>query len=581
MESKIEINAIVWSTNIENARKYAAELTGAQASQNNHYSKSTSEYTLNSYVRCPNHPVTATPSSITDIVIIQIEETGDLAEAKKYLDSRRGIPMRVCLSSKVGEFDELECKLVNPSALASEGDIIIKEALAFEKTLVEVFKKFDINGNGLISTEELMQISAELGNVLTYDDAKMITDTLDREKKGNVDFNGFKKWWVTGKSDFASFRRIVKAELKLNNLIKKTSGHFNDYLTNLSINSTNVASSEVQQTIDINLHSRNTFENGIGVFFDICNGDEAKEIIQSLNENLRNSPTFLTLALEMTSNEIAANTAEMLSQMVLPMLQEIPQLSGALMMGLNLGIRADQNKLIFEVTLSSMLAETFVNALSMYNTVPANITGESTVHLFTNANVNDIISKDLPALTTAEKILNMKIHFTAKAFNLRGAIEGFCSVLEEQTANGLLPSSFKNVLLCMRVSSVLRNLTFDLNFDPTPLLDLMALKMMKDNVKSEECKNMTFEEYKNYTSLNEDNKFNEQSNMMRDALAQYISMAQQMKEMVPPEMLENAKAVNLDKIEIHYGLTHPNLTLSQKITLNLPGVNSIRDQITN
>merc|ERR1712032_221390 len=185
MESKIEINAIIWSSNIDLAQKYAEAFSQGTKNESGFYTNSTPEYNLNTYIRCPSAPNTATPSSITDIVFVHCEDADDALLAKNYLESRRGIPMRVCLTTKLGEFAELECKEVNPTELANERTNIIKEALSFEKTLINAFKKFDINGNGLISTDELMTCSKELGHELTQDDAKMITDTLDKEKKGN------------------------------------------------------------------------------------------------------------------------------------------------------------------------------------------------------------------------------------------------------------------------------------------------------------------------------------------------------------------------------------------------------------
>jgi hypothetical protein len=162
METKIEINAIVWSTNIETAKKYAREFSSASENENYYYTSSTPEYNLNVYVRCPTSQIMATPSSITDIVIIQIEDNEEVAEAKKYLDSRRGIPMKVCLTTKVGEFDELECKNVNPTELANERNALLKEALSFETTLINVFKKFDLNVEKLIRFQGGSQLMSAL-----------------------------------------------------------------------------------------------------------------------------------------------------------------------------------------------------------------------------------------------------------------------------------------------------------------------------------------------------------------------------------------------------------------------------------
>lgn len=581
MESKIEINAIVWSTDIESARKYAQVLTGSTQNEAGFYTTSTPEYTFNTYVRCPSVPNTATPTSITDIVFIQIEDELELLDAKNYLDSRRGIPMKVCLTTKFGQFEELECKNVNPAELANEKNTILKEALSFEKTLVNVFKKFDLNGNGLISTDELMSCSKELGHELTHDDAKMITDTLDKDNKGNIDFNGFKKWWVTGKSDFTNFRRIVKAELAVNKLIKMTSTNFNDYLSNLNENSNNVASSEVQQSMNINFHAKDDFENGIGLFIDISSGPEAKEIIQSMPEKLRNSPAFFTISIEMENNEIAAQTAEIVNEMLMPMIETIPQLSVSTQMGMRLNLRSNQNKLVFDVSVESLLAEIITNSLNIYNTKDLKMGGEGTLHLFTNVDINDIFSSDLNAWKLIEKALNMKMHFTTKAYNLRGAIDSVCGMIDKEIQSGALPHSFRNATNITRIASIMRSMDLDFKFDPAPIIDLIILKSTKKHIGEEKYSLMSFSEFKAQLSEEMNNKISETVADMREKMSHYVETASQMKEMIPPEFMDIIKSLNMEKIESQFGVSNDNLTMSVKLTLAMPKLNMIKDKILN
>lgn len=579
MESLLEINTIVWSTDIENSRKYAQIFTAGQPDDKGVFTNSTSEYILKTYVRCPTYPNTQAPSSITDIVFVCVEEDSEMEQAKSYLDSRRGIPMKVCLTTKFGQFDDLECKNVNPSELENERNTIIKEAVAFEKTLVNVFKKFDLNGNGLISTDELISCSKELGHDLNQDDAQMITDTLDKDHKGNIDFNGFKKWWVTGKTDFANFRRIVKAEMAVNKLIKLSSQNFNNYLTNLNENSNNVAQNEVQQSISLNMHPVKSFDNGIGIYMDMCSGPDAKEIFDSKNEQVRNSPVFVSLTIEMENNEIASQTAEMINQMVAPMLESVPQIQPVLQMGLRYTIRADQNKLVAEVYVEAMLAEIMINQCNQFNQVNVKAGGEGSLHLFTNANFNDIlVEKD--AWKCLEKAINLKMNFSAKAYNLRGAVDTVCNALEDQINQGAVSSKFKAAVMATRFSGVLRSFNLDFKFDPSLILDMIVLKLEKEHVSEEGYSNLNFQEFKEKIK-GVDNKVEERFLEFVDKMDEAISQIQEMKESIPPEIMEIVKAINMEKIEMQMGFNTEASRLFSKITLNLPELNTVRNNILN
>lgn len=584
MESKMEINAIVWSMDIEAAKKHAATFTQGNQNEQGFFTSSNADYNLNTFVRCPDHPITATPSSITDIVMVVVEDESEAEMAQKYLDSRRGIPFKICLTTKIGEFSELESKQVNPGEIANERANILKEALAFEKTLVNVFKKFDVNGNGLISTDELLQISKELGHELSLDDAKMITDTLDKDKKGNIDFNGFKKWWVTGKSDFSNFRRIVKAEMSVNNLVKMTSTKFNNYLSNLNEESHNVAQNEVQQSFALNLHSENQFENGVGIFIDISSGDDAKEIIDSKPENIRNSPAFISISMEMDNNEIAAQTAEMLNEMIVPMLDSIPELQAPRQMGVKFAVRANQNKLVADVTFENMIAEIIASQTAQFNVKDLKASGNGTLHVFTAMDVKDVYTKDLNAFELIEKALNFKLNLQSKSYNLRGAVDSICGMLENQMqSGGELSSKFKVGILAARAAGVLRDFSLDFKFSPSDILDLIILKLDKSKVSEEMFHKNNFEEYKKKIA-NPDNEGKMASKLadLRNTIDNaFEEQGPMMREMVPPEFVEIIKSINMEKIEAQCGTNLESMRSSYKITANLPGMNSIKDKLLN
>ena len=573
------INTIVWAETSELSHEVALKFTNATPNQSNVYSSSFEGLTLNTYTRSPNTLPSSSPSGIANIVIVHLtsNELSVVLEAQKYLDSRKGIPIRVLTSEHplLEEAQTLGCQYVNFNELTGEGrKNILKEAKKFEETLLNCFCKFDINGNGLISVDELMKVSSELGHDLQADDAKMIADSLDESKShsGNISFQGFKKWWVMGKSDFHSFRRLCKAEMSVNKLVKLTSTHFNNYLHNLSQESKTVSQEELSQNLNFNIHSKQSFENGVGVFFEVCSGNDARDVINSKPENVKNSPFSVSLRVAFASNDDALGVASMLNDLVKPMLSSIPQLEQYMSLGLELSFRNNQKFLIVDVTISGLLLDMVQNNMSEFNFSEMNVNASGTFHVFSALKLDDLLKDSV--LDIIQKALHMKFHLNTKTFNLRNALSAVIASLTDSVEQGFIPPQMQGYMIFIKLASVLRNFNFDLAFDALELkntfIDFMVSKDTRDEETTVDTKNRLFG-----NECKVAKKFDE----LREQYSEMKNQVSQMKAMIPEELIPFARSVDLSKLEFEIMVNNQYLHSVFKSTLNFPSLNGIRDDI--
>lgn len=573
------INTIVWAETSELAHEVALKFTNAHPNQSNVYTSSFEGVVLNTYTRSPCTLPLSSPSGIANIVIVHLttNESSAVLEAQKYLDSRKGIPIRVLTSllPLLEEAQTLDCQYVNVNELTGEGRVnILKEAKKFEETLLNCFCKFDINGNGLISVDELMKVSSELGHDLQADDAKMIADSLDESKShsGNISFQGFKKWWVMGKSDFHSFRRLCKAEMSVNKLVKLTSTHFNNYLHNLSQESKSVTQEELSQNINFNIHSKQSFENGVGVFFEVCSGNDARDVIHSQPENVKNSPLAASFRVAFASNDDALGVASMLNELVKPMLSSIPQLEQFMSLGLDFSFRSNQKFLIVDVTISGLLLDMMQNNMSAFNFSEMNVNASGTFHVFSALKLDDLLKDSV--LDVIQKALHMKFHLNTKTFNLRNALSAVIASLTDSVEQGLIPPQMQGYMIFIKLASVLRNFNFDLAFDAVELkntfVDFMVSKDTREGETTVDTKNRLF---------GNDCKVAKKFDELREQYSEMKDQVSEMKAMIPEELIPFAKSVDLSKLEFEIMVNNQNLHSVFKSTLSFPSLNAIRDDI--
>ncbi|XP_052761720.1 neo-calmodulin-like [Mya arenaria] len=67
-----------------------------------------------------------------------------------------------------------------------------EEINKFDKDVKELFRVFDKDGDGTISTEEMGKALKTLGVPLTYQELRMAAKSIDKDKNGKIDFSEFR-----------------------------------------------------------------------------------------------------------------------------------------------------------------------------------------------------------------------------------------------------------------------------------------------------------------------------------------------------------------------------------------------------
>ena len=574
--NKIKINTIIWALNLEKAKEISNKFTNSTCDNKNIFSKNFNNFSLNTFVRSPLTIPTSSPSGITDVIIIYISsnKSDEIDEAKKYLDYRTGIPIKILTSEEeyIEEAKYLDCIYMNIDQVTLEGrELILKEAYKFEETLLNCFKKFDIKKNGLISVNELINVSGELGYNLQFDDAETIVDSLAEEKSGNISFNEFKKWWVIGKSDFHTFRRLCKAGITINKLINKSSIHFNNYLKNLKKQSKEISQEEVTQDNNFNIHPKQNFENGCGIFIETITGIDAREVIKLCPDYIKNSPLGFSLKIYLSSTESAIEMVKMLNSIVYPLLHNSPEILGT---GIEIHFRSSQNFVIAELVLSGILADLLLGKLSEINLSDLNMNASGTFHIFSEIKIQDLLNS--PPFELFNKLMHLKFHLNIKTFNLRKALSTLCTTLENGIEEGILPIIIKDYLMIIKTSLIIKNLSLDIIYDVPNSKDLIVSTIINNLRYSDETNEQARERL-----LNKENVLEKDLYDFRKKYVEGMGKFQEFRSLIPEEFISLIKSVDLCKLEIEFYVNFPFINCVFKNNVNLPTFNLIKDIFLN
>merc|ERR550525_587864 len=65
-------------------------------------------------------------------------------------------------------------------------------ALPFQTRILEMFRRWDVNGDGVITKDELQQVLVSVG--MTENDAASTFAAVDADRNGKVDYKEFVNW---------------------------------------------------------------------------------------------------------------------------------------------------------------------------------------------------------------------------------------------------------------------------------------------------------------------------------------------------------------------------------------------------
>lgn len=91
-----------------------------------------------------------------------------------------------------------------------------------------VFDKFDQDGNGWMSREELRSLCLEMGYLLTDEELVWALSILDKDGSGKIDYQEFSDWWKSS----SRFEKLQSLDEEKSILLGRIVKIFKDFDTN-------------------------------------------------------------------------------------------------------------------------------------------------------------------------------------------------------------------------------------------------------------------------------------------------------------------------------------------------------------
>lgn len=561
------INTVVWAEN----RDKAAEISGIftlGSESNEEWSGFSGNTVLKAYIRYPSGIIRSSPKNNTDVLIVQIsgKESSVVEDAKNYINQRKAIPFKyVCSNEDLSEWAKeqgAEFFLESEVTSGSNRQKIVNSVLDLEESLRKAFNTLDLNKNGFITADELVQASSSLGHEINSEESKIIANTLSDD--GNISFPKFKSWWIMGRGDFNMFRRVVQVEMQFGGLIKQSSELFNQSIAELKNQS---ASGNDMFVGKINIGPVEDFESGIGCNIDLAAGKDFDDILASLPDHFKSTPLGYGIEIK-TQSEEASHSLKQTFEQLNDMFAGMPQVSQVKAFGINWSFRAVGSSLFVDIFFSGMIADQFGQQMGLFNFDQINFSGTSCGSIFSGLRITDLIQGSLPDIIS--KLCQFKIQGSSEFYGLKVlslALYSFYRTLMEKNPYG--NKKLKPLLNLLKLLGAYRSLGYEFKYDSKEFFEIIK-ELLQDVVHG-------------ITGMPQ-NSVQETFSMQ---LETYQGMGSQMidsyKPMAEP-FLEPYKAtlssINFDRLSIF--VISPKMKVFYKNNLHLTGLNAfINEKILN
>lgn len=465
------INVIVYAENESNARQLISKILSNKVETSDIWSDKINGHNVYGYIRWPGCSPKASPQGVTDIILIW--STGSKSESwealKNYIDARKGIPFKFLTNDKDVSSDakSIDCDFISLNEVSESKEKLVKSALDLEETLRNAFKKIDSNGNGFLSSDEILKASNELGHPLNAEDAREIGKSLSTN--GQISFEKFKEWWILGKSDFNSFRKIVEIDLVVNNLIKRTSETFNTYLDQIQKEGSLHQNSEAGLSSNVHIVPTEDFVPGTAINFHLNAGNEFNGIINSLPSYFNENPASFGLELKLkdpSSGKLVIETFEGVKEM----LTQIPQVQQIFELGAGVSFRHVGSSVFIDIYYGGIIAEKINSQISMFNFSTLNFSGSSDLHLCSKLSPFDLLTDDGGKLI--EALSQLKIEGKGEYNQLKTVFNFIINTLTTMF-NGNVPKEIQAASIALKFASVIRKLDFTFKYDSSVVRELI------------------------------------------------------------------------------------------------------------
>jgi hypothetical protein len=464
------INIVVWAETRDKAAELAAIFTSG-SENNEEWSGVSGNSELKAYIRYPAGFVLSSPKNNTDVLIVQIsgKESSFLEEARNYINQRKAIPFKYVASSEDlsdwAKEQGAEFFLESEVSSDSNRQKIVKSVVDLEESLRKAFDGLDLNKNGFITADELVQASSSLGHQLNAEESKIIANTLSTD--GNISFAKFKSWWIMGRGDFNTFRRVVQVEMKVGGLIKKSSELFNQSVAELKNQSTSGNDNYLGK---INIGPVEDFESGIGFNMDIAAGKDCEEILSSLPDFFKTSPLSYGIEIKTQNEEASANLKQTLEQLN-EMFAGMPQIDQVKSAGVNWNFRAVGSSLFIDIFFSGMIADQVGQSMGLFNFEQLNFSGSANASLFSGLKITDLVQGSLPDIIS--KICQFKVEGHSEFNGLKVLSMAISSFYKTLIQNSPYSSKFKPLVNLVKLIGAFRSLSYEFKYDSKEFFDVI------------------------------------------------------------------------------------------------------------
>lgn len=467
--SNLPINVVVWAEDLKSATEIAASIING--SQNKDiWTGIYKGCTVKAFVRYPGGVVASSPEGFTDILLVSLSgsKSSFLNEAKSYINTRKGIPFIFITSSEnlTDMAKEVGCEYMPISELGHDTTRgkFFESVKTLDATLKKAFDSLDLNHTGCITAEELVQASETLNHKINSEEAKSIAFSLSKD--GQITFDKFKSWWLMGRGDFNTFRRLVQIEMNVGGFIKKGLQVFNNYVDKLQ--KEGIDSADISYTGNLNISPVDEFESGIGFNFDLAGGKDYEGIISVSPDYFKTSPITYGLEIHLKDQTSGAIIKQALEDLKV-MLSNIPQVKQIFDLGLQVNVRHIGLSIFIDISLGGIMGDQVLQQMNIYNFEQLNFAGTANSSIVSGLKFEDLLKASFDELI--EKICKFKLESQSQFSNTKMLVYAVFSVYEGMSQQ--IPSNLRNLISLIKFFGAVRNFDYEFKYD-SKLLAVLA-----------------------------------------------------------------------------------------------------------
>jgi len=453
----------------------------------------------------------------------------------------------------------VDMEYVSKTAITTLLNKLVNSAKNLEETLRNVFNKIDSNNNGFVEKNEIANLSKELGHELSQSECDEISHVLAGDD-GKITYEKFKSWWITGRTNFPEFRKLVEIEMSVGKLLKQGSSQFNSYFE--KIQKEIAESSQVgdcQYKARVAIGPQEEFSNGVGLSVHVAVGNEFQSIASTLPDYITHSPICYSIEIGIKDPEQGPMIVAKLSELKEMFGEMIPPLKQAIQMGLEIHFRNVANSIFVDLVVSGVLGGQIQAGFGMFDIGNTMFSGSSNFHVSSGFIPTTLVSE------TLEKVIFDACHLRIEGSGEFSQVKALLNAVTNMMSLQQLPPKMKPIISAIKVLSCLRRYEFDLKYSSKDLLELVkeGISAFKHHSEGETG-------FQKVSS-----EFVQHQQMMQMMIEQGKGFA-----MFIADYMDIIKNINFDSFSLNFSLSK--FKVFYKLALHIPGVtNFLNENILN